>query len=272
MAIGTLDALDRANVKGVLFDKLPEKRAGLKNAKVLDFRDENGEGIKASALMVEPSSPTILYFPAEFDTDHTIELLAKGINECGFSFVAFEYKEFGLSSGSFSFKNLLNEADFFVSSILSWREKREDHGPIVIMGRSLGSIPAIDQALKIQDKILCLVLESAFSSTKVFLERSGVDPSLISDEPIFNNKKKMAEFKRPVLFIHSPRDVIQTLPELEWLVMESRSKATQLQIAPSGTRVELANQVGPLYMDVFKQYINLRRGIRPPRKRRRQKH
>ena len=269
VAVDPLEALDNAKVKEVLFNNTREQRARFKEGTLLSFQDGKGEAIKASAFMVEPSSPIVLYFPAEFDNNSTIELLARGINGCGFSFIAFEYKEFGLSDGIFLFKNLLVDADFFVSSILSWKEEHAKHGPIVIMGRSLGSIPAIDQAVKIQDKILCLVLESAFSSTKVFLERSGVDSSLIPEGPIFNNKLKMSDLKRPVLFIHSPRDDIQSLPELEWLVMESRSKATQLQIAPSGTRVELANQVGPLYMDILKQYVNLRRGIRPPRKKRR---
>ncbi len=267
VAVRSLRGLDSSKVAETLF-----REAGLKEARppcsVLEFTDGVGGHLRARLYEASAEAPHVLYFPAEFDTDETLHLLGSGFQSINFSLIAFEYKGTGNSQGDFSFEGVFEEAEYFFKAVKRWMDRQNRKGDLVIMGRSFGSAVALDLALKKQNDVLCLVIESGFDSGRTFLERSGVDASLIPEGEIFGNRGKMALFKKPVLFIHSPRDVIQSLPEVEWLVAESRSKATQFQIAPSGTRQELATQVGELYLEVVQQWVNLRRGVRPPRKRR----
>jgi hypothetical protein len=114
------------------------------------------------------------------------------------------------------------------------------------MGRSTGSALALEAALINQESVLCLIMESA------------------NDTP--ENRKKMAAFKKPVLFLHSSRDEMVSLSEIEWLVAESRSKATQFQIVPSPSRKNLAASTGEFYFKTIRDFIHLRMGIRPKRK------
>jgi len=267
VAVETLRSLDDARVAEILF-----REASLKEAKppcsVLEFTDETGDRLCARLYEASPQAPHVLYFPSEFDTDETLHLIGSGFQAIDFSLIAFEYRGIGGSQGSFSFEGAFQDSRHFFQAVEMWKKRQGREGHLVVMGRSFGSAVALDLALKRQEDVLCLIIESGFDSGRLFLERSGVDASLIPEGEIFGNRSKMALFKKPVLFIHSPRDVIQSLPEVEWLVAESRSKATQFQIAPSGTRQELANQVGELYLEVVQQWVNLRRGVRPPRKRR----
>jgi len=267
VAVGTLKKLDEKGVGKALLKEARLENGG-PSCTLLQFADDKGQMLSARIYQAEKEdNPHFLYFPAEFETDETLELLAKGLNSVGFTLIAFEYRGTGQSQGEFSLEDVFKDAETFYNAVKLWMEQQGRKGDLVVMGRSFGCTVAINLAVNHQKEILCMVLESAFDSGKVFLERSGIDVSNIPEEPIFENRAMMAEFKKPVMFIHSPRDVIQSLTEVEWLVAESRSKATQFQIAPSGTRQELANQVGDLYMEVVEQWVNLRRGIRPPRKR-----
>ncbi len=266
--IEKLKELDKSGIKDKLFEKRVSKN-DIAPEELLHFWDDEGQRLTARIFSKEPSNPHVLYFPAEYESEETLKRLADGFASINFTFIAFEYPEFGLSQGEFSFLTIFDKASLFFDSVKEWLKETKRNGGLVIMGRSIGSAIAINEALKREKELLCLVIESGFSSGRQFFERSGIPSNLLPEEPIFANRKKMAQFKKSVLFIHSSRDEIQSLPEVEWLVAESRSKATQFQIAPSGTRRELAEAVGGIYFEILEQYINLRRGVRPSRKRKR---
>ncbi len=267
VAIDALRALDEAGVAESLFSSARLEKA-LPPAFILEFGDKAGNRLCARIYEAAGDNPHVFYLPAEFDTDDTLHLLGTGLLAIGFSMIALEYPGVGKSQGRLTFQGMFQAIAPFYDAARLWMKEQGRDGPVVLMGRSLGCVMALHQAVNRQDECLCLIMESAFDSGQVFLERSGIETSSIPKGPIFENRNKMKQFKKPVLFIHSPRDTVQSLTEVEWLVAESRSKATQFQIAPSGTRQELANQVGELYLEVVQQWVNLRRGVRPPRKRR----
>ncbi len=268
VAVSVLEELDKNGVAEILFREARLEGAG-PPCSLLDFQDKAGSGLTAMLYPGPEDNPHLFYFPAEYETDSTLNLLGTGLVSVGFSMVALAYRAGGQDKGKLSFQKMFEDAGLFYDCARSWMQQQGRTGHVVLMGRSFGTALALDQAVKKERDVLCLVMESAFDAGRLFLEHSGIDPALIPpDGPIFGNRSKMALFKKPVLFIHSPRDVIQSLTEVEWLVAESRSKATAFQIAPSGTRQELSSQVGKLYLEVVQQWVNLRRGVRPSRKRR----
>ncbi len=275
---GELSVLDRDEIRDILFDRerFMRKQAGIpevSNCELshLTVRAHDGTGLNCRIYSADPAKPHIVYYPAEYESEETLYMLADGMGAYGFNLASLDYRGLGRSQGAASLDHLSRDAAAFFAGIREWiaREGRADK--LVIMGRSLGTAAAIMAAEKFQNEILCLVLESAFNLTSDFLLGRGVSQELVSEicpdgsDP-FGNRQRMKKIEKPVLFIHSPRDQVQTLSQVEWLVMESRSKATQFQVAPSGTREDLAHCAGELYCSVLHQYINLRMGIRPPRK------
>lgn len=276
MAVNPLSKLDTPVIRDFLFRPLDLGSAAKDShdkddCLFLDIPAADQTRLTARIFEGNPEDPHILYLPAEYEHIESLALLGQGFKNLGFSFISLDYRGTGKSSGQLSMASLFQDAEVFYQGVKDWMKDSGRTGGLVIMGRSIGSAVALDLAVAHEKELLCLIMESAFNKTRDYLTRKGIDESLIPEGPIFQNRKKMSTFEKPVLFIHSPRDVIQTLTEVEWLVVESRSKATQFQIAPSGTREELAMHVGDVYLEFVHQYVNLRRGVRPKLRRRRKR-
>ncbi len=240
----------------------------------LQFMSDDGIRLNARIFEGKPAEPHILFFPAEYDDEANLLRLAAGLTGAGITLVSLDYRGLGYSEGTPSVAMLPSDGETFLNAVKNWMETGKRTGRLVIMGRSMGCAVALDVAASHQENLLCLIMESAFDKTGDFMAAKGLaepEISILNNSDPFANRKKMAGFKKPVLFIHSSGDMVQSLPQVEWLVAESRSKATQFQIAPGGTREELAAGVEKLYFKSIKDYINLRLGRRPPLKPRRSK-
>lgn len=271
VAVNPLEQINLPEVRDFLFTSLDlgdPVRTARDESRCLFLEIPTRDNVKLTARIFEgnPEDPHLLYLPAEYENLDTLALLGEGLKKLGFTFASLDYRGFGMSGGKPSMGRLFEDTEIFYEGVRDWMKKTGRAGDAVVMGRSLGSAAALDLAVKHEKELLCLILESAFNRSRDYLSRKGVAEGFIPQGPVFQNGEKMSSFTRPVLFIHSPRDQVQTLTEVEWLVVKSRSKATQFQIAPSGTREDLATQVGDLYLEFVHQYVNLRRGVRPKRR------
>lgn len=240
----------------------------------LQFVSDDGTRLNARIFEGIPTEPHILFFPAEYDDEANLVRLADGLTKAGMTLISLDYRGLGFSEGLPSVAMLPGDGEIFFQAVKNWMEAGGRTGRLVIMGRSMGCAVALDIATSHQEDLLCLIMESAFDKTGDFMAAKGLagpEISILNNSDPFANREKMAGFKKPVLFIHSSGDVVQSLSQVEWLVAESRSKATQFQIAPGGTREELAAGVEELYFKSIKDYINLRLGRRPPLKPRKSK-
>ncbi len=280
--IDWLTRMDTEKISDLLLDKnsfmLPISTTGDKRSRPASTRLQflSDDGVRLNARIFEgiPTEPHILFFPAEYDNEANLIRLAAGLTGAGMTLVSLDYRGLGYSEGAPSVAMLPTDGNLFLQATKNWMEGEGRTGQLVIMGRSIGCAVALDVALSHQEELLCLIMESAFDKTGDFMASKGLpepEISILNDSDPFANRKKMAAFKKPVLFIHSSGDTVQSLFQVEWLVAESRSKATQFQIAPGGTREELAAGVEELYFKSIKDYINLRLGRRPPLKPRRSK-
>lgn len=207
--------------------------------------------------------PHVLYFPAEYDGVLDKEYLASGILEKGGGLFWADFEKKVLELGLHCLNEVSKEA---MSVFARARDRYAIIGPTVVMGRGLGTIPAILTACEHEDTVLCLILESAFPDTASYLRAMGLEgEEAVSGDP-FDLKKKISRFKKAILFMHSHRDSMVPVSSVEWLVAESRSKATQFQIVPSEDRWDLAYRGGALYFDTIWQFIGLRMGRRPKRR------
>ena len=274
-----MTALERPEIKDALFNReifmkqeegsMPQLRHTTFSSMTINTPD--GTPLHCRIYSGSPDKPHIVYFPAEYESEETLAMLADGMGEYEFNLISLDYRGIGQSGGQSSFETLPADAEAFYLCVKDWMKEQGREGKLVVMGRSLGCAPAMMVAQKYQEDLLCLVLESAFDRTSDFLTGRDVPEEIVAQaapegEDPFANRERMKKITKTVIFIHSPRDQVQSLYQVEWLVAESRSKATQFQVAPAGTREELAHTAGDLYCAILRQYINLRMGIRPARK------
>ena len=276
-----LSQLDRPEIIDSLFKNRKDsygtakesRPAGEATAEALTAKSPDGVDIHCRVYSGIPEEPHILFFPAEYDSKADIIDLATGFGQIGITLVTMDYRGCWKSGGEPSVSALPQDAEAFYQAVKDWYDTEQRTGPVVFMGRSLGSAVALDLACRHNDDSLALIMESAFDLTEGFLSSKGIriNELGLSEEDPFSNRSKMSNYSKAVLFLHSHRDEVISLNQIEWLVAESRSKATQLQIVPSECREDIAEKAGDLYFAVIKDFLNRRMGRRPRKRRKKKK-
>jgi hypothetical protein len=142
-----------------------------------------------------------------------------------------DYRGYGSSNGSPTLTNLVHDAPILFKAIreeLSQRGSRED---VWLMGRSLGSISALELAYNQCDQIKGLIIESGFPSITRLIVHLGLPAGAIDLEPIYEACISMVrKITTPTLIIHGEFDMLVPLREAEYLYNEIGAKDKELVI------------------------------------------
>ncbi len=163
-------------------------------------------------LFIPPKDPAVvlLYFHGNGEVAPDYDGIAPLYFEIGAAVLVVDYRGYGWSTGTPLTSTLLTDGDAVMAGLPALLA---DHAladkPLFIMGRSLGSAPAIYLAANYGDRLAGLVVESGFADTPSLFKRLGipVDLSNMGDLPV-GNVTRMAEVKVPVLVIHGENDVL----------------------------------------------------------------
>jgi fermentation-respiration switch protein FrsA (DUF1100 family) len=162
--------------------------------------------------------------------------------------------------------------------VLGWLMAQNRTGPLVIMGRSLGSACAIELAASNEDDISGLIVESGFAHTVPLLSCLGVDTQAlgITEEDGLKNNEKIARFSKPTLFIHAQHDQFIPVTSAELLQVQCAARSKEFQVVPGADHNTIMMQTGKRYFESIKQFTNKIEGKRENRlfrdKRRMRKH
>ncbi len=214
--------------------------------------------LEIDILEGQPEEPHILFFQAEYDDKKHVGELANGISALGMTFFTCAYTPSSLDC----WQGLLEFSRQVWQSFYDWKTAHQRPGPIVIMGRSIGAAIALSVAASHCKDTICLILESVFDKTTDFLRAQHLECA--DDYDPFCNRERMKNYTKPVMFIHSSRDEYVSISQAEWLVVESRSKATQFQLCPSPSRKTLQDASEDYYFKAIKDFMNQRLGRREP--------
>lgn len=140
----------------------------------------------------------ILYFHGNAEDIGQIDGFAKSLNHLGYSFLALDYRGYGLSEGKISEQNCYSDALAVYQSTI---EMGYDPNQIIIWGRSVGSGSAVDLASKVKSK--ALILESPFSTAFTVMTKIPIVPF---DK--FNNLNKIDEVQAPMFILHGGNDKV----------------------------------------------------------------
>ena len=145
--------------------------------------------------------------------------------------VVADYRGYGASGGNPTLTDLVHDAPILFKAIkeeLSRRGQRED---VWLMGRSLGSISALELAYNHCDQIKGLIIESGFPSITRLILHLGLPAGAIDLEPIYEACISMVrKITTPTLIIHGEFDMLVPLKEAENLYNEIGVKDKELVI------------------------------------------
>jgi pimeloyl-ACP methyl ester carboxylesterase len=99
------------------------------------------------------------------------------------NFIVADYRGYGISTGNPTVSSMLSDAYIIFDHICSILDDKGYTGPVWIMGRSLGSAPAIEIAANRQERVAGLIVESGFAGVEDLLRRLGIFSESLGIDP-----------------------------------------------------------------------------------------
>jgi len=203
---------DRPEVLRFLFHPRPEGFGTPlgHNARRLSIEVEAGISLGACFYPSHKKAPTILFFHGNGEIVADYDGLGGVYMQLGVNFLPVDYRGYGRSGGTPSISAMMADCHAVFDFSRKWLEGEGFMGPMVVMGRSLGSAPALELASGRQSEISGLIMESGFAYEKPLLALLGV-PDIVLDYPEMaglGNLEKIKVFRKPTLVIHAEYDHI----------------------------------------------------------------
>ena len=227
-------------------------------AKIQPVQVDRGISIYCGFWVQSQYSPSILYFHGNGETVVSHEWIAPLYNRLGINLFVADYRGYGMSEGQPTVKNMLNDAHVIFTSFQEMINNEGFKGSIFIMGRSLGSLPAVEVAFHRQEEINGLIIESGWASNLRrmwdFLEDTEKQLFLTEDSE-FLNRVKIRQINKPTLIIHGESDQIIPATEGHDLCQNSGAKDKELLIVPGADHNDIMIVDQNLYFNTIDKFV-----------------
>jgi alpha-beta hydrolase superfamily lysophospholipase len=204
-------------------------RSSLPDTAIRFIEVEKGIKIGCGFWAKSKECPTILYFHGNGETVVDYDWLAQLYIKRGVNLFVADYRGYGVSTGKPTVTNLLRDCHAIFQGFKKFLKEEGHRADYFIMGRSLGSIPAVELAYHYQDQFRGLIIESGsannFHRLWTYLEASERETQLGGK---FLNKEKMRSILIPTCIIHGEYDEI--IPVQEGLELYQKSGAANKDI------------------------------------------
>jgi uncharacterized protein len=264
--------LDRPEVLKAIF--YPQRETGDRSIPpgAVDHTIPVADGVQLHARfhLADQEDPNILFFHGNGEIVSDYDMIGPYYTKFDLNFLAVDYRGYGRSTGSPTVTTMLRDSHFVFAEVKNWLARQKHTGPLLIMGRSLGSAAALELAAGHLDEIAGLIIESGFATTLPLLLNLGVDitKAEISEEDGFHNVRKISSVNKPTLIIHGQYDEIIPVNSAAILQAQSPARIKEFQVVPGASHNTIIARAGELYFSVIKQFCNKISGIKPLRRRR----
>lgn len=251
--------LDRPEHLAHIFFPVPAARSPLPdNAEDVFITVAAGVRLGCRLYAVAPDSPTILYFHGNGEIVSDYDEIADDYRRQGLNLFVATYRGYGWSDGTPTVTTMYSDALAISSFVTGWLAEQKYGGPVVVMGRSLGSASAIEIALHHGQQYKGMILESGFADTLPLAAALGIrfDDTDIREEDCFNNGGKIADIKLPTLILHGARDQLIPPYQAEKLQMQSGAKNKQFLLVPGADHNSIIAMAGVQYFQCIRKFID----------------
>ncbi|NVM56896.1 MAG: alpha/beta hydrolase [Desulfobacterales bacterium] len=260
--------LDQPEVLQALFH--PRKEIGSSpppNAIDYDITVEEGVRIGARFHMAGAGDPNILFFHGNGEIVSDYDSIGPMYNQHGLSLLAVDYRGYGTSGGIPTVTSMMRDAHVIFKEIRGWLKDANRTGPLVVMGRSLGSACALELAPSYEGDISGVIIESGFARTVPLLNCLGVDSRAlgIMEADGFKNVEKIAQFAKATLIIHAQYDQFVPVMSAETLQVQCAARSKEFRMVPGADHNTIMVRAGKLYFETIKRFTEKIEGKRPRR-------
>ena len=212
---------DRPEIASFLFHPRPDHSVSAQIPGLLELAIpvEPDIFLGAKLHIADKADPVILFFHGNGEIVSDYDDLGGIYTHMGINFLAVDYRGYGRSNGFPTVSGMMGDCHVVFDFVKNELKKRGYSGPLIVMGRSLGSASAIELAASYEEEINGLIIESGFAYLIPLLQLIGVNTQVlkIQDQNPLQHTVKIRQFKRPVLLIHAEHDHIIPFSDAEAL-------------------------------------------------------
>lgn len=220
---------------------------------------EPGINIKCGFWISNKEAPTILYFHGNGETVAGQEWLAPFYNQRGINLFAADFRGYGSSDGYPTISTLVSDAHIIFKRFIEIIGEEGFRKSVFVMGRSLGSLPAVEIAFSYSDEINGLIIESGTANNFPYLYHQiglSEDDPLLKEDCAFRNKMKIRQVQAPCLVIHGEVDELIPVKEGKELYENSTAQDKRLLVIPGAGHNDMMVVDLELYFNTIEQFIN----------------
>jgi alpha-beta hydrolase superfamily lysophospholipase len=202
------------------------------------------------------SAPNVLYFHGNGEVVYDYDGIAPMYNREGVNLFVADYRGYGQSGGSPSFSNTVADAQIIFNYFRDTLKESGYNGPLFIMGRSLGSLSAIELASSRSEEFRGLIIESGFAGAgRLLTFLVPVFESVELDEFDKANMENIRSITLPILIIHGEWDEIIPYEQARILHQNVSSQDKKLLTIPNAGHNDILLLGMEQYFSAIREFV-----------------
>jgi hypothetical protein len=194
--------------------------------------------------------PWILFFHGNGEVVSDYDEVSPFYHQKKMNMVVADYRGYGASTGIPTLTGLAEDAHVIFKEVREELSRRNLRKDLWVMGRSLGSISALELAYHYQEEMRGLIIESGFPSVVRIMFHLGIPVSGEGLEKIDQEcLERIKKIFLPTLIIHGEQDSLVPLQNAKDIYQHLGTKEKELLIIPSATHNDIM-------LAGFKEYFN----------------
>lgn len=243
---------DDPRFNGALFLPRRDEAPTPRDARDL-FVDVDGGARVHVRLHARPGTrAALLLFHGNGEYVRTYDAYAGRFAQVGVDLAVADFRGYGRSTGSATLRGCVNDAGPVFDAVAAALDAR----PLLVMGRSLGSVCAAELCRRADPRLRGLVLESAPADLRGTLQRRGFPasaPITEADRRDFDPLPKLAPCAVPALVLHGEHDGLVPPAEARLTFDALGSSDKELVIVPGCGHNDLSEH--PRYWDALEGLV-----------------
>ena len=225
-----------------------------------DHLIEVEEGIKVGVRfhLINTSAPNVLFFHGNGEIGPEYDDIAAVYNQREINFIIADFRGYGFSNGTPTAENTQLDAHHILDFVLNYLSSKSYKGPLVLMGRSLGSVSVLELSQRYPKDFSGLIIESGFADEEPLFKLIGItaEQAGFKKKDGFLNGEKIKKYAGPLLIIHAEQDHIVPFSQGEILYNTCPSKNKKFLPVPNANHNNILEVGYQKYFEEIESFMS----------------